>query len=95
MNITQAVLSYRADTICDRQTDAWGKTICLPTLKGGDIKSQQQQNHHLRMDSSLSPQGALMRFTGTIESAAVEVQEKFSSYGGLLTNAMYYHGETL
>ena len=20
----------------DRQTDAWGKTICLPTLKGGD-----------------------------------------------------------
>ena len=29
--------SYRADTICDRQTDARGKTICLPTLKGGDI----------------------------------------------------------
>ena len=24
-------------TQCDRQTDAWGKTICLPTLKGGDI----------------------------------------------------------
>ena len=23
--------------ICDRQTDARGKTICLPTLKGGDI----------------------------------------------------------
>ena len=21
----------------DRQTDAWGKTICLPNLKGGDI----------------------------------------------------------
>ena len=21
----------------DRQTDAWGKTICLPTLRGGDI----------------------------------------------------------
>ena len=42
--------SYRADTICDRQTDGRtdrrtdgqtdtrGKTICLPTLKGGDIK---------------------------------------------------------
>ena len=34
--------SYRADTICDRQTDgrtdARGKTICLPTLSGGDIK---------------------------------------------------------
>ena len=44
--------SYRADTIChgqtdgrtDRQlpdgrTDARGKTICLPTLSGGDIMS--------------------------------------------------------
>ena len=41
--------SYRADTICDGQTDrrtdgqtdgqtdARGKTICLPTLSGGDI----------------------------------------------------------
>ena len=31
--------SYRADTICDGQTDgqtdARGKTICLSTLKGG------------------------------------------------------------
>ena len=25
----------------------------------------------------------------------VEVQEMFSSHGGLLTNAMYHHGETL
>ena len=47
--------SYRADTICDGQTDrqtdrrtdgrtdgrtdARGKTICLPTLSGGDIIS--------------------------------------------------------
>ena len=34
--------SYRADTICDGQTDRQtdrrtGKTICLPTLSGGDI----------------------------------------------------------
>ena len=33
--------SYRADMICDGQTDgqtdARGKTICLPTLSGGDI----------------------------------------------------------
>ena len=33
--------SYRADTICDGQTDertdGRGKTICLPTLSGGDI----------------------------------------------------------
>ena len=37
--------SYRADTICDGQTDgrtdgqtdARGKTIRLPTLKGGDV----------------------------------------------------------
>ena len=40
--------SYRADTICDGQTDAQtdgrtdarGKTICLPTLSGGDIIRQ-------------------------------------------------------
>ena len=30
-----------------------------------------------------------MHFTGT---AVVEVQEMFSSHGGLLTNAMYLHG---
>ena len=29
-----------------------------------------------------------------IDSAIVEVQEMFSSHGGHLTNAMYYHGET-
>ena len=34
--------SYRADTNCDGQTDAWGKTICLPTLKWGDIITDSQ-----------------------------------------------------
>ena len=46
--------SYRADTICDGQTDgrtdrqtdgrtdARGKTICLPTLSGGDIITKSQ-----------------------------------------------------
>ena len=29
-----------------------------------------------------------------LDSAVVEVQEMFSSHGGLLTNAMYHHGET-
>ena len=30
-----------------------------------------------------------------LDSAVVEVQEMFSSYEGLLTNAVYHHGETL
>ena len=30
-----------------------------------------------------------------LDSAVVEVQEMFSSHGGLLTNAMYHHGEKL
>ena len=30
-----------------------------------------------------------------LDSAVVEVQEMFSLHGGLLTNAMYHHGETL
>ena len=30
-----------------------------------------------------------------LDSAVVEVQEMFSSHGGLLTNAMYHHGENL
>ena len=29
-----------------------------------------------------------------LDSAVVEVQEMFSSHGGHLTNAMYYHGES-
>ena len=28
---------FVTDRQTDGQTDAWGKTICLPTLKGGDI----------------------------------------------------------
>ena len=31
----------------------------------------------------------------TLDAAVVEVQEMFSSHGGLLTNAIYHHGETL
>ena len=45
----QRFSSYRADTICDGQTDgqtdARGKTICLPTLKGGDIIKHQSNGH--------------------------------------------------
>ena len=32
---------------------------------------------------------------GGLDSAVVEVQEMFSSYGSLLTIAMYHHKETL
>ena len=30
---------FVTDRQTDRQTDALGKTICLPTLKGGDINT--------------------------------------------------------
>ena len=30
---------FMTDRQTEGQTDAWGKTICLPTLKGGDIMS--------------------------------------------------------
>ena len=56
----------------------------------------------LRTDSSLNHGGGggvLNAFYWcqifALDSAAVEVQEMFSSHGGLLTNAMYHHGETL
>ena len=62
-------------------------------------KTQQQQNHRLSMDSSLSHRGVLNAFYWyqifALDSAVVEVQEMFSSHGGHLTNAMYHHGETL
>ena len=45
--------SYRADRICDGQTDGQGKTICLPTLSGGDITIMLQSL--TTMDGSLSP----------------------------------------
>ena len=34
---TRFVTDRQTDTDGHRQTDARGKTICLPTLKGGDI----------------------------------------------------------
>ena len=30
---------FVTDRQTDGQTDAWGKTLCLPTLKGGDYMS--------------------------------------------------------
>ena len=45
------------------------------------------------------PLGGLIEFYWyqifALDSAIVEVQEMVSSHGGLLTNAMYHHGETL
>ena len=35
---------FVTDRQTDRQTDARGKTICLPTLKGGDIKNKNCRN---------------------------------------------------
>ena len=35
---------FVTDRRTDRRTDAWGKTICLPTLKGGDINSGHHKN---------------------------------------------------
>ena len=36
--------------ICDRQTDARGKTICLPTLKGGDLIPDKQNFDYFFFD---------------------------------------------
>ena len=36
---TRFVTHRQTDGLTDRQTDVRGKTICLPTLKGGDIMS--------------------------------------------------------
>ena len=70
-----------------------------PTMGVTLTTSQQQQNHRLRMDSSLSHRGCLNAFYWyqifVLDSAVVEVQEMFSSHGSLLTISMYHHGETL
>ena len=70
-----------------------------PTMGVTLSTSQQQQNHRLRTDSSLSHRGCLNAFYWyqffALDSAVVEVQEMFSSHGSLLTTAMYHHGETL
>ena len=71
------------------------------TTMGATITIQQQQNHRLRTDSSLSHwvgvEGGLNAFYWlqifALDSAVVEVQEMFSSHGGLLNIAMYHHGE--
>ena len=70
-----------------------------PTMGVTINKSQQQQIHRLRTDSSLSHRGGLNAFYWyqifALDSAVVEVQEMISSHGGHLANAMYPHGETL
>ena len=70
--------------------------------------NQQQQNHRLRTDSSLSHQGAYIHFTGTrgltyislvptfaYDSVVVKAQKLFSSHEGFLAIAMYHHRETI
>ena len=82
-----------------RTTDAGVTGILIAHLRAfgsGELKSQQQQNHRLRADSSLSHRGGggLIAFYWyqifALDSAVVEVQEMFSSHGGHLTNAMYH-----
>ena len=83
-------LSNVQQNIEQLQTATMGVTI---------TKSQQQQNHRLRTDNSLSHRGGggggLNAFYWyqifALDSAVVEVQEMFSSHGGLPTNAMYHH----
>ena len=41
---TQFVSDGQTDRQMDRQTDDRGKTICLPTLKGGDIIKKKSLN---------------------------------------------------
>ena len=40
---------FVTDRQTDRQTDARGKTICLPTLKGGDINIQLKERTSFQM----------------------------------------------
>ena len=62
-------------------------------------KKSKQQNQRLRTGQQPKPPGGLNAFYWyqifALDSAVVEVQEMFSSNGGLLTNAMSHHGETL
>ena len=37
-------VTERTPFVTDRRTDAWGKTICLSTLKGGDIIQTKRPN---------------------------------------------------
>ena len=67
------------------------------------MKDSHNGSNNKQTDSSLSHRGrgggGLNAFYWyqifALDSAVVEVQEKFSSNGSLLTNAMYHHGETL
>ena len=65
---------------------------------------KQQQNHHFRMDSGPKPLGGegggglnayFWYQIFALDSPVVEAQKMLSWHGGLLTNAMYHHGETL
>ena len=89
-----------------RTTDAGVTGILIAHLRAfgsGELKtSQQQQNHRLRTDSSLSHWGGgggLNAFYWyqifALDSAVVKVHKLFSSHGSLLTIAIYHHGETL
>ena len=63
--------------------------------------NQQQQNHCLRTNSSLSHQGRglkcilLASNLLTLDSVVVNTQKPFSSHEGFLTNAMHHHRETI
>ena len=69
----------------------------IPTTnKGKTTMNQQQQNHRLRRDSSMSHQRAYWYQIFALDSAVVKIQRMFSSQRGcLLTIAMYHHGETI
>ena len=60
--------------------------------------NQQQQNHRLRMDSSLSHWGLNAFYWYQIfalDSVVVKAQKILSYHGGFLSIAIYRHRETI
>ena len=53
----------RTDGRADGQTDARGKTICLPNLKGGDIKKEKEKKKKTKMKKVCTGRGLNIHYS--------------------------------
>ena len=102
---SQLTLPHQDD--CNTRMDIKYRTTKHRTITGSHNWSNNKQNVNNNRTTALDRTAASATGGGggfnafywhqsfTLDFAVAEVQEMFSSHGGLLTNAMYHHEETL
>ena len=94
--VAKLVLDTKLRTIKHRTiTESHNGSNSQQRINNESTSNQQQQNHCLRVDSSLSHCILLVPDLHPIDSVVIKAQKTFRSHGGFLNIAICHHRETI